>query len=366
MIFIRNVLRAPARSLLTALGVAAGVALFVAITAITLDVRQQAEGAIRAYGMEVIVYERRATSPFNSRISPAQMEQLQARYGASLSALVIGTRNEKWSAYALVIGVPSDLMKRIPLTAGARYEEGSGEVMIGEIAAQRLGVHEGQQVLIDGREVRISGVFRTGSRSLDGGLMTDIPHAQRILTREGAEQQYSMALLQADNRDSAAALIGEINQRYPSLRAIPGTEFAGAHRLIRVVDAFVRTISVVVLVGTCLVVGIAFLMAIAERTREIGILMTVGWTPWLVLRMLFAESLVLCVTGAAVGNLLALVLLRVVNSLDSIGFGWTPIRFPLSLTGASLGLAISVALISLAWPAVILYRMQPLSALRHE
>ena len=366
MISLRNVLRAPARSIMTAVGVAAGLALFVAITALTVDVGQQLEGAVNAYQMEVAVYERRATSPFSSRISPTQMEELQTRYGVLLSPLVVGTHNEKWSAYALVMGVPSDLLNRIPLTAGARYEEGSGEVVLGEIAAHKLGVQQGQQLSLDGREVRVSGIFRTGSRLLDGGLMTDIPHAQQILTREGAERQYTLAVLRAESKEAAGVLIDEINRRYPSLKAIPGTEFAGAHRALRVVDAFVRTISAVALVGTCLVVTNTFLMAIAQRTREIGILMAVGWTPWLVLRMLFAESLVLCITGAALGNLLALILLRVVNRMDSIGFGWIPVRFPLALTGTSLVVALAVAMIALAWPAVVLYRMQPLSALRHE
>jgi putative ABC transport system permease protein len=366
MIFMRNVLRAPARSLMTALGVAAGVALFVAITAITLDVREQVASAASAYNLEVVVYERRATSPFSSRISPAQMRALETRFGSSLSPLVIGTRNEKWNAYALVIGVTADFRKRVPLTSGAPYEDGSGEAMIGEVAAQKLGVHEGQSVTVDGRDVRLSGVFRTGSRLLDGGLMTDIAHAQRMLTRDGAEQQYSLAVLRAGSQDSATRLIAEVNRDYPSFRAIPGTEFTGALRLMRVVDAFVKTLSVIALVGTCIVVSNTLLMAIAERTREIGILMTVGWTPWLVLRMLFAESLVLCTVGAALGNVFALVLLRVVNGLDSVGFGWIPIRFPLSLTGASFAMALSVAFISLVWPALILYRVQPLAALRHD
>lgn len=366
MISLRNVLRAPARSFMTALGVAAGVALLVAVTAITIDVRQQVGGTITNYSMEVAVYERRATSAFSSRMSPAQMEELQTRYGASLSPLVIGTHNEPWSAYALVLGVPPDLRRRIALTAGAPLEEGSGEAMIGEVAARRLELRPGQHLSIDGRQVRISGIFRTGSRLFDGAVMLDIPHAQRVLAREGAEVQYTMALLRGDDRTAAADLIKDINQRYPSLKAIPGTEFAGALRLLRVVDAFVRTLAVVAMVGTILVVTNTFLMAIAQRTREIGILMAVGWTPWLVLRMLFAESLVLCVTGAALGNLFALILLRVVNSLDSIGFGWIPIRYPLSVTGGSLLMAVSVALVALAWPAVILYRLQPLAALRHE
>lgn len=366
MIFLRNVLRAPARSLMTALGIAAGVALFVAITAITLDLRQQIDGVTGAYQLEVVVYERRATSPMSSRIGAPQMAELQARYGSALSPLVIGTLNEAWSAYALVMGVTPEFLHSVALSSGAHFAAGSGEAMIGEIAMQKLALQPGESVTLDGRQVRISGVFRTGSRLLDGGIMMDIAQAQAMLTREGAEPQYTLALLRAGKQEAATALISDVNRLYPSLRAIAGTEFSGSMRLLRVIEAFVTTISVVALVGTCLIVSNTLLMAIAERTREIGILMTVGWTPWLVLRMLFAESLMLCAVGAAVGNAFALILLRVVNSMESVGFGWIPLRYPLSLAAVSLGMALGVALVSLAWPTVVLYRLQPLAALRHE
>ncbi len=366
MIFLRNVLRAPARSLMTVLGVAVGIALFVAITAITLDLRQQIDGATSAYNFDVVVFERRANSPLASRISSTQMQDLQQRYGAALLPMVMGTRNEKWSAYALVIGVTQDFLKQIALTSGSAYADGTGTAMIGELAAVKLGIHAGQTLLIDGRNLLITGVYRTGSSMLDGGLMTDISGAQRMLTREGAEPLFTLALLRGTRQETAASLIEQINERYPLLKAIPGTEFAGALRLMRVVDAFVTTISIVALVGTCLVVSNTLMMAIAERTREIGILMTVGWQPLLVLRMLFAESLLLCAVGTLLGNALALVLLHVLNGLESVGFGWIPTRFPWSLVANSFAMSLSIALVSMLWPALVLYRMQPLAALRHE
>ena len=104
MIFLRNVLRAPSRSLMTVLGIAIGVALFVTVTAITMDLHQQMEGAASDYKLEVVVYERRSTSPFSSRISPAQMNALDKRFGHQVTPLVMGSLNEKWNAYAMIIG----------------------------------------------------------------------------------------------------------------------------------------------------------------------------------------------------------------------------------------------------------------------
>ncbi len=158
----------------------------------------------------------------------------------------------------------------------------------------------------------------------------------------------------------------DINGHFPLLKATPATEFAGTLRELRVIEAFFRTISVVILAGTALVVGNTFVMAIAERTREIGILMAVGWGPVLVLRMLLVESVAICLAGAAVGNGFALLLLRVLNRIEGIGFGWTPLNFPLSLTASSLVLAGLLALVGLVWPAFVLHRLQPLTALRHE
>ncbi len=366
MTFLRNVLRAPARSLMTSFGIASGVALFVGVKAITGDLRQQLAESARSYSLEVVVYERRSNSPVSSRITPEQMAELQAAYGASLTPLVTGTRNEPWNPYVLLIGVPPDFLRRIPLTAGVPYEEDSEDVMVGEVAAQELGLATGQTVSLDGHDVRITGVFRTGSRILDGAFLLSIPHAQRALTAEGADPVFSMAVLRAGGDEAAARLIREINIRWPQLKAMRGTEFSGSLRLMRVVDAFVKTLAVVAMIGTCLVVVITLLMSISERTREIGILMAVGWTPWLVLRMLFAEIVVLCLAGAALGNGLALVMLRLLNRLETVGFGWIPIHLPGWLVASSVAMALGAAVVALAWPAVILWRVQPLAALRHE
>jgi len=366
LISLRNLLRAPARSLMTAGGVAAGIGLFVAILAITTDLHEQIGAVADAYTLEVVVYERRANSPLSSRIPVGQMQALQRRFGDTVSPFVIGTLNERWNSYALVIGAPREFAHRTQLIEGRAAQAESDEVVLGEVAAQRLRLTPGATIALDGRERPIVGIYRTGSRMLDGGVMTGIAQAQRMLGREGVEAQYTLALLRARDRAGAAELMRKVEAAEPTLRAIPGTEFAGALRLLRVVNAFVTTISVVALVGTVLVVSNTMMMAIAERTREIGILMTVGWSPWRVLRMFAAESILVCLAGTALGHGFALLLLRAVNRMESVGFGWIPVRYSWSVAAASIAVAAGVGVIALAWPAVVVTRMQPLAALRRE
>jgi putative ABC transport system permease protein len=366
MIFLRNALRAPVRSLMTVLGIAAGVALFTAVSAITTDLQQQISGAIDAYHFDVVLHERRAPSPITSTITRSQMQALRDEFGDAVEPLVMGTLNEAWNPYALVIGVEPAFAGRVPLVAGRAMAPASQTALLGELAAQRLDLRPGSRIQLGQKSLLVAGVFRSGSRLLDGGVMIDITQAQRLLAPEGAEDHYTMALLRAGDRADAARMIAEVQRRHPALRAIPATEFAGALRLFRVVDAFVSAIAVVALVGALLVASNTLLMAVAERTREIGILMAVGWTPWLVLRMLLAESVLLCLAGAALGSAFGLALLRVINNMESVGLGWIPVRLSPSLVAMSFALTLGVALLALAWPAAVVWRMQPLAALRHE
>ena len=366
MIFLRNLLRAPARSLMTLMGLGVGLGLFVGIAAIATDLNKQIAGTAGAYNLEVVVHERRTTSPISSRIGADQMAQLQSRFGSALIPMVIGSMKERWNAYALIVGAPDEFIRLTPLTEGTHALAGTDQVILGEIAAAKLGMHPGDSLTVDNHPLRIVGIFRTGSRMLDGGVMMGVDRAQAALKRRGDESFYTLALVRTGGQWSANDLIRTIDRDYPDLKAIKGSEFSGSLRLMRVVEAFVTTISVIALIGTCLILANTLLMALAERTREIGILMAIGWTPWLILRMLLAESLVLCTLGVAVGNLFALVLLRLLNTIDSIGFGWIPVGFPADLALQALLMALVIGVLALVWPAIVVFRMQPLAALRHE
>jgi len=366
MIFLRNVLRSRGRSLMTVIGIASGIALFTAITAITSDLQSQIDAAVASYRAEIVISERRATSPMSSRVAGALMDQLVSEFGDDLSPLLMGTLNEPWNPYALVVGAQARFVRRIPLLSGEPFAAGEPQMAIGELGAQRLGIAPGQTVQVGGRDYRITGIFRTGSRIFDSALLTDIDQARRLLARDGTASHYTLAALHVGNDRSPDEVIRQVNARYPTLRAVPGTELSGSLRLIRIVRAFVGTISVIAIFGTCVVLTNTMLMAVAERTREIGILLTVGWTPWMVMRMLLAESLLLCLLGALLGDALAVGVLHAVNRLPSVGFGWIPMDLSLMLVLMSLLMGLGVALLALLWPAQVVMRMQPLAALRHE
>ncbi len=369
MIFLRNLRRAPLRSLGTVLGLAIGIALLVAVQSITADLRRQIDEAVGVYQMEMVVYERRASSPLSSRITQPQMDGLLRRFGDAASPLVIVSLNEAWNAYAMVVGTDQAFAQRLPIVQGRLWRLTAGpvpEVIVGELAALRLGLKPGADIEFAGRRHAVVGIFRTGSRLFDGAVSTDLDYTRQLNAREGEAGTYTLAVLRAADAGLRQQWAGEIATAWPSLKAIAGTEFAGSLRLLGVVNAFVRTLSALVIAATVMMLINTLLMSLRERVREIGILMAIGWTPWRVLGLFGAEAAVLACAGAALGVVAGLVLLRVVNAIDSLGFGWIPLAVDPVLVASAFGVTLLAGLVALLVPAFVLWRTQPLTALRHE
>src|SRR5207244_5030635 len=63
------------------------------------------------------------------------------------------------------------------------------------------------------------------------------------------------------------------------------------------VKAFILSICIAVLFTTSLVLGNTIAMSVRERTREVALLRTFGFTHNLILMLFVGESLTLCLTG---------------------------------------------------------------------
>lgn len=365
MLFINNIIRSKIRNLITVLGISGGIAVFVVIGSISMDLGEQVSEVTSAYQADVIVMNRRATTPYVSRISQDDYKGLRAMLGYAVQPLLLGHLGQERGSFTPLLGVSHEMFPRIPLVSGTPMEKTGGELSVGILLIQRLGLDIGETLLVGDNPYRIANVFRTGSRLLDGAAMASLEDAAEILGRKN-DGNYSLVLVQAGVDLTAAQIIEQINSSFPNLRARSSVEFAGGLRVLKIVESLSKSIMFMAFLGVCLVVTNAVLMAISERTRELGILMSIGWTPVMVLRMLMAETTVLCLAGAGLGNLFGYLLLLWLNTQQEMASGWVPLSVAPTVIVWSVGVAIGVALVSLLWPAVIVTRLRPAEALRYE
>jgi ABC-type lipoprotein release transport system permease subunit len=222
----------------------------------------------------------------------------------------------------------------------------------------------------------VAGFFRTTSLELDRStIYVRLEEAQRLFALDGAISELAVVAEHKDDVDR----VGE------ALRARLGSDVDVstweelAPLLVYFVEVFDQMAWIVyAAVFVAMAFGIAnvLLMAVFERTREIGVMRSIGMSAERVVAMVTLESFFLVMAGIVAGfalTALGLFLLR--DGIDlsrwgegllSMGVGTTivPVLRPYDLVVPTV-VAVVTALVSGLWPAVRATRARPAEALRH-
>jgi putative ABC transport system permease protein len=94
-----------------------------------------------------------------------------------------------------------------------------------------------------------------------------------------------------------------------------------------------------VLFATLLVSATTMAMSIRERTREVAVLKTLGFTRPSILQLYIGEGVLVALTGGAVGCLMAYVLITVLSHAPGMGMFFSGVK----VTPGTLVLAVFVA-----------------------
>lgn len=114
-----------------------------------------------------------------------------------------------------------------------------------------------------------------------------------------------------------------------------------------------------------LVLANALAMAVRERTKEYGVLKTLGFQPRHFFGLVLGESLLLAVLGGALGLGLLAPVSKLYGELTSMG-GYTASHVLTAETvGLSFAMMLLVGIAAALWPALRLIRTSALDALRH-
>jgi putative ABC transport system permease protein len=114
-------------------------------------------------------------------------------------------------------------------------------------------------------------------------------------------------------------------------------------------------------VAILLIVGTTMSLAIRERTKEIGVLKTLGFKGGRILRMVLGESVLLALIGAALGVGLAGLVIMGLRQARLPGLA--ALSLDIGVVGLAAAVAVALGLVTGALPAINAYRMRILDAL---
>jgi len=224
---------------------------------------------------------------------------------------------------------------------------------------------------VDQQQFTIRGIYSTESSGLDKAVVFLTLAKAQAITQAGDHASIIFILLKDKNQTDA--VVNAIQAT--GLKIIPWTVLNSfIFDFQQYADSFMSFFYLIILAITATVIINTLIMAVYERTREIGILSAIGMKSRNIMGVFFIESAIIAIGGIVVGWILGGM---VVAYLTHFGFyignfgltGFTTgdtIHAYLTLSaGITLtSLTFIVALLAAVYPAWLAARMEPVEALR--
>ncbi len=131
------------------------------------------------------------------------------------------------------------------------------------------------------------------------------------------------------------------------------------------VKAFILSICFAVVFATLLVSANTMAMSIRERTREVAVLKTLGFTRQSILRLYIGEAVLVALTGGALGCLLAAGLVIALANAPGMGFFFLGMRVTLPTFLLAIFVSAMVGLLSAIVPAYHAAKLDIVEGLRY-
>jgi len=237
------------------------------------------------------------------------------------------------------------------------------QVMLGRAMADSLEVEVGESITLQDSRYRVVGIFESGQAWEELGGIVTLRDAQRVAGRPRKVTWFSVDVT---NPNDAEAVVEQINAQYPEVRATLSGEFADSLPDMKTSNGMADGIAIMaILVGGIGVMN-TMLMAVLERTREIGVLRALGWRRRAVLGLILREALALGAVGVLSGVFVALVMtlgLRLIPGADIVTdlIIWSP-----EIVLQAAVVAVVMGVVGGIYPAFRATRFAPVEALRYE
>lgn len=287
-------------------------------------------------------------------------EKLLAVSGVAYASPVAATRfvilGQGHTAYGID---PSDFPKvggYRKILRGRELQSGL-EMVIDQRLAQAGDFQVGDRIEVQGLSIPVVGIVETG---IPVRIFLPIEAVQRYIARS---DRVTFFFVKATSPEAIDETARRIEETLPSLRAQPLSNY---YRILadtfRGLDQFIVAVISVALGITFLTILLTMYTAVVERTREIGILKSMGAGRGFLIREVVAESVLICSAGVLVGMALSVA----ASALIQWGFPLLTVELRLQWLLAAAGLGIVGGVLGALYPAWMAARRDPVEALSYE
>ncbi|MDD1660803.1 MAG: ABC transporter permease [Methanomicrobiales archaeon] len=374
------------RSFLAVIGIVIGVVAISSMGVLGNSLVLSISESLTTVGDTIVVYPQSGAGPMGGaggggsaslRITPRQMDEITRSVGSNIvipvhtgaDRVIVGSENRAATLYGMD---PADISEILELEDGIFLRSTTG-AMAGKKLAEEFELNVGSTGRIGegGERVRIVGILKERGIGFDINPDYALVVSDRWFESTYGEEGYNLVVVKVRNLEEIdtvkKAIEDALNRRTDVVTVLDTRKV-----LQTILDAFNNISTFTTAIGgiSLIVAGVSILnvmmMSVTERTREIGIIRSIGAKRREVMRIFLYEALVLGVIGSAIGGILSFggAYLAVSVMLQSTTYLFVPSSLVFILYGMLFG--IGTSLLSGLYPAWRAANLNPIEALRHD
>ena len=371
-IVCKNLWHQKIRSGLTILGVGISIAAFVSLRGLTDNLEKSLQSTYKARGTDLVVMEKATLDIFSSTIDQSYVESLKRIPHVKQAApILFYFYAVKFKQYFLLYGWDLDSYHFEEFKIAGSALQNDHDVLVGAVAAKRLGKSQGDEINIRGEKFRICGVFQSMNMLEESGIIVPLKTLQKIKKTPGKITAINLRLdcsdslkMSLEQRQAISRQVQDkINSEFSDLEVKDVRDFVSTP--FTVVFSFTWAISMVVFI--IVVMGIINTMstAVLERRKEIGILLAIGWRKYRIVVLVLLEAAIYGLLGGIIGVILGCAMTRSLITAPAVQ-GFISMMPDSLFIVKSLGLSILVGIFAGIYPAVKAVSIEPIDVLRYE
>lgn len=346
---LKTLWRHRTRTLLTVTGAAVAMFVFCFVGSVQEGLHRLTTGSDA--DRSLIVFQENRFCPTTSRLPEDYSRKIKEVPGVrDVMPIQVWTNNCRASLDIVVFNGadPKQIKSTRPLTLTdgdwQTFAKQRDAAIVGRNVAQRRGLKTGDQFSIGDISVKVAGVFSSTVPSEENLIYTSLAFLQytRGLDAAGLVTQHEVLLTEDADPDQVA------NQIDATLRAgsvATKTRRKGAFQASTLSDlvdliGFAHWLGYACVGLVLSLVATTTVMSVQDRIKEYAVLQTIGVRPLRAMRLVLAESTILCLVGGIAGTGLAMTALAIGGF--AIGAEGATIAFRPSIGLAATGTAVSL------------------------
>jgi putative ABC transport system permease protein len=358
---IENLKHRPMRSLLSILLIGVPVTLILCLVGLSHGMLEDSQRRTRGIGADIIV---RPPGTSLLTLSGAPLPQNLAKHFETLPhvRMAVGVVNHPIQTPLAATGINLDQFNR--MSGGFTFLEGGpfdgpDEVIVDQFYAAQKGVHAGQTVTFFNRKWKVVGIIAGGKLAR---IVFPLEVLQDLTSNNG---KLSQVYLKLDSPANIPAVMDVLRNENPDYQIYSMEEFTSLFS-VNNIAGLREFIGVIMAIGVIIgfaVVCLSMYMAVLQRTREIGILKSLGASKGFILGIILTEAVALGLGGSVLGVLMSFGAYWLIQTLVPASIPmvivkiWWIYASAITLAGAALGAL---------YPGLSAARHDPIEALAYE